>query len=163
MTAINSKFKTSRQITGLAPTNNHSIRSVKWDERYQRVVNVNKITRMIGDCGRNFFKHRDRYAIMHLDYRMRLFWVDDYTEKFIYLHYKYWNRGFSHGGTLKSLVQQFKIYVMTGDPLPSHIFGPWPGWYCRGDPWGYGESMKEIREFAQSLGMLEPETTTDKS
>lgn len=126
----------------------------RFEERMDRINKVNELTKLIGDLGRRFFFHKGTYAQMVIDERGRLYWQDQYTNKRIYLHYRYWKRGFTNGGTLRHLVNMFKRYVMTGELLPQ-LFGPWPEEFCNGDLWGYGkENMKLIREKAQELGLL---------
>lgn len=130
----------------------------KQSERLERISRVNELTRMIGDLGRGFFldKETNVYAQMHTDSRSRLYWRDHHTQKSIYLHYRYWKKGFTGGGTLRHLVNMFKEYVMTGELLPSAVFGPWPETFCNGDLWGYGkENMRTIRELAGELGMID--------
>lgn len=121
----------------------------------QRVAKVNQIIRVIGDCGRHFFKSKNRYAYMEVDQRGRVWFVDDYTRHRIYTHYKGAWHNFSHGGTLRSLVIHFKDYIMFGCPLPVHVFGPYPAHLCNGDLWGYGDSMIEVRKAAAELGLIE--------
>lgn len=122
--------------------------------KHDRVQNVNQLIKVIGDGGRNFFKHKDRYASMEIDCRGKIWWVDDYTEKRIYTHYEFgrW-RGFSHGGTLRDLVRALRNYVTKGEPVPTFHFGPWPEHFCNGDLWGYGDYMDRVRDSACNLGI----------
>ncbi len=124
------------------------------EEKTKRLKNVNKLVKVIGHNGRHFFwsEKNSRFAKMILK-NHRLYWVDEHTGKHVYLHYKYWNRGFSNGGTLRQLVNYLKNYVMTGEKIPKQFLGPWPSWYCDGDPWGYGKKMIKIRKKATELGM----------
>lgn len=124
------------------------------NERLARVDKVNDLVHIIADRGHRFFynEKKNAYARMYMDVRGRLWWQDDYTDKLIYLHYKYWKRGFSHGGTMRQVVNMLKRYVLTGVPLPPHIFGPWSETLCNGDLWGYGkDNMEIIREEAAKL------------
>lgn len=111
--------------------------------KQRRIIRVNSLIRIIGDSGRHFFRHKDQYARMELDDNGRLWWVDDYTQKKIYLHYPNWRKGFSHGGTMRDLVNRMKEFVMHGHSITG--VGPWPQWICDGDLWGYGESMEIVR------------------
>jgi hypothetical protein len=124
-------------------------------ERQERVDKVNELVRVIGNCGRRFFysTENDRYAAIEIDKHGRVWWVDDYSGKRIYTHYRYWKRGFSHGGTLHNLVNAFRDYVSKGKPVSSSAFGPWPDWLCDGDLWGYGDDMQQIRDTAIRLGI----------
>lgn len=127
-------------------------------QRLERLERVNELIVFIGRLGRRFFysKSKRRYAQMYMNDSGRLFWLDDYTGKLIYLHYKYWGKAseFSHGGTMRHLINMLKRYVMTGELLPQ-VLGPWPEEFCNGDLWGYGkENMELIRKKAQELGLL---------
>lgn len=122
--------------------------------KQQRIENVNAMIKVIGDCGRGFFKHNGQYASIECDWRGRVWWNDDYTEKRIYLHYRHWNRGFSHGGTLRTLVNHFRDYVTKGTKVPASSFGPFPQYLCDGDLWGYGKDMETVREAARQLFII---------
>jgi hypothetical protein len=125
--------------------------------RVERVNAVNKMIKAIADCGRRFFyyKDKDRYAQIEMDSRGRIWWIDDYTNERIYTHYKYDWQGFSHGGTMRGLVEAFRDHITKGTPVPSRAFGPWPEWYCGGDLWGYGDDIKKVRDAALKLGIIE--------
>jgi hypothetical protein len=122
--------------------------------KQERLKKVNELVKVIGSCGRRFFYYppKDRYAALEIDGRGRIWWVDDYTQKRIYTHYRYDWRGFSHGGTMRSLVICFRDFITKGKCV-RNAFGPWPDWYCDGDLWGYGEAMKTVRAEAQRLGI----------
>jgi hypothetical protein len=121
-----------------------------------RVNAVNQLIAVIGSHGRRFFwsNERQRMASIEVDARGKVWWVDDYTGKRIYTHYHYQWRGFSHGGTLKTLVEHFRDYITHGTLLPAHSFGPWPEHYCNGNLWGYGDSMQAVRDKAAELGIV---------
>lgn len=119
-----------------------------------RLVLVNEAVKVIGSHGRRFFysKIYDRYALMEIDARGRLWWIDEYTDQRIYTHYNGRWCQFSNGGTLHGLVIHFKNFVQTGEPMP-RVFGPWPQWYCDGDLWGYGDDMQKVRDGLAAIGL----------
>jgi hypothetical protein len=123
------------------------------DQKRNRAVIINDFIRTIGSCGRRSFysKKHNRFAKIEIDERGRAWWVDEYAEERIYLHYQYWGAGFTHGGTLRSLVNSFRDYTVKGFPVPASHFGPWPERVCNGDLWGYGEDMQIVRDTAKSL------------
>lgn len=109
----------------------------------------------IGDCGRNFFKGSNGRARFEVDMRGRVWFVDDYSQQWIYTHHTRddW-RGFSHGGTLRDLVIKLRDFIATGSTIaPGHL-GPWPDWICSGDLWGYGDDMVKVRRAALELGIV---------
>jgi len=106
----------------------------------ERIKRVNTFIRVIADTGRRFFYSRkfDRYGHFFLGHDGHLRWRDEYTHKAIYLSgLENWDRGFSNGGTLKSLIQLLAKFIRTGEPLPQ--------WCFRLDgPWGYGDDMQIV-------------------
>ncbi|WP_263147774.1 hypothetical protein [Pseudomonas sp. RIT-PI-AD] len=118
----------------------------------QRAEHVNQAIRIIANHGNRFFfndKHQ-RYARVEVDDRGRVWFVDDYSNKRIYTHPTTWGgrwKGFSHGGTLRSLVELFRDYIRTGVPLT-------PSWLGL-NRWGGGEYdqpvMDAVRQQAGAL------------
>ncbi|MCA7945606.1 hypothetical protein [Burkholderia vietnamiensis] len=121
--------------------------------KQERVEHANALIRAIAAHGRRFFysKTNDRYARLELDGRGRVWFIDDYREARIYTHKAgCWNRmGFSHGGTLKSLVERMRDYVMNGWQLPRGAIAP--------SYWGYSiETAAATRGAAFELPIMAP-------
>ena len=76
-----------------------------------------------------------------------------YTGKRVFTHETVWGgrwRGFSHGGTLRSLVEAFRDYICTGKQLHPGYLGPER--FDDSNIWGYDEAgMKAVREQAGAL------------
>jgi len=123
--------------------------------KQQRIETANKMLDAIASTGRKFFRHNGEVCRLELGKRDRIFFVDSYSRGRIYTHYKGRWKDFTHGGTLKGLVEQLRDYVATGKLLKLRTFGKWPQWVCDGDLWGYGEDMESVREAAASLGIIE--------
>lgn len=125
-----------------------------WLKR-KRCEQVNQAIQIIADNGRRFFYNQaaNRYASMEVDARGKVWFVDDYSGKRIFTHETAWGgrwRGFSHGGTLRNLVEAFRDYIRTGEPLPSGYLGPER--FDDSNIWGYDEAgMKAVREQAGAL------------
>lgn len=123
--------------------------------KQQRVEQVNQVIRIIADHGRRFFYSQsvNRYASMEVDARGKVWLTDDYTGKRIFTHKTVWGgrwRGFSHGGTLRNLVEAFRDYIRTGAPLNPGYLGPER--FDDSNIWGYDEAgMKAVREQAGAL------------
>jgi hypothetical protein len=115
-----------------------------------RAALANAFIEAIASCGRKFFFHNGRASRFEVDARGRVWFIDAYSEHRIYTHYGYRWRGFSEGGTLRSLVEKLRDFIRTGDLRELHL-GPWPKWICDGDLWGYGEDMAKVREAAEPL------------
>jgi len=126
-------------------------------EKQSRLESANQLLNAIASCGRRFFAHHGRVSRFELDAGGRVWFVDAYREARIYTHHAngHW-RGFSEGGTLRSLVIALRDYIQTGKPIPSGYVGPWPEWYSAGDPWGYGEDMAKISQAAMDLHIVLP-------
>lgn len=133
------------------------------DGREQRVEHANELIRMIGSHGRRFFwssKHQ-RFARLELDARGRVWFVDDHTGTRVFTHRTNgrWS-GFTHGGTLRSLVDDMRDYIMLCRPIPHWRIAP----EQMGDPtkdiWGYGlEAAEALRTEAFNLPIIEREPT----
>jgi hypothetical protein len=123
--------------------------------RRERAKAANELLETIAVYGRRFFNYRGRHGIskFEVDDRGRIWFIDGCTGEKIYLHYRYWGKGFSEGGTLRALVDALKVFIQIGHPVPQSHFGPWPEWVCGGDLWGYGSDMGTIRQTAARLGV----------
>lgn len=127
----------------------------KLDLKRQRVEHVNQAIRIIGAHGRRFFFNQvaDRYASMEVDQRGKVWFIDDYSARRIFTHKTNWGgrwRGFSHGGTLRNLVEALRDYIRTGEPLSPGYLGPER--FDDSNIWGYDEAdMKAVREQAGAL------------
>jgi len=121
----------------------------------QRCEQVNQAIRIIADHGRRFFYSQavDRYASMEVDQRGKVWFIDDYTGKRIFTHETVWGgrwRGFTHGGTLRAVVEAFRDYIRTGEPMHPGYLGPER--FNDSNIWGYDEAgMKAVREQAGAL------------
>jgi len=118
----------------------------------ERCELVNQAIRIIAAHGRRFFHHAGEFASMEVDDRGRVWFVDDYSRKRIYTHratYARW-RGFSHGGTLRSLVENFRDYIRTGKPVHPGYLGQERE--SGSNIWGYEpEAMAIVRAEAGAL------------
>lgn len=105
--------------------------------KVERLAHVNDLIKTISDHGRRFFynERNNRVARMLMGPRGHLYFQDDYTGKAIYVAYQGHWRGFSHGGTLKSLVERLAAYVRTGDCLSIDWIGPER--FDQSNIWGY--------------------------
>jgi len=115
--------------------------------KIQRVEKANKLIKIISLYGRRFFWNKNDNAISFFKIKKgRVYFVDHYSKKEIYLHYRYWSKGFSNGGTLRSLIDALKDWIIgkRANP-PLRLLGPWPKSLCNGDLWGYGSEMKKVR------------------
>lgn len=122
-------------------------------DKSQRADVANQMLEAIAGCGRRFFSHSGNTSRFEVDGRGRIWFIDGYKGRRIYTHYKYNWRGFTEGGTLRTLVERLRDFIRDGSKLPATIFGPWPEWVCGGDLWAYGADMAKVREAAQRLGI----------
>lgn len=128
-----------------------------------RVAIANRAIEIIAGYGRKFFSlHGDgrvegpeRISRFELRDNGRLWFIDKYTQKAIYVAYRRgrWS-GFSEGGTLRDLVCAMADWI-TGKrkDFPVNAFGPWPDYVCDGDLWGYGADMVAVREQIRELSI----------
>jgi hypothetical protein len=129
------------------------------NDKQSRLENANKLLVSIASCGRQFFYHKGNVSQFELDSRGRVWFIDGYNGTRVYTHYTLGSwRGFSEGGTLRELVIALRDYIVHGDSI-GHTLGPFAGWYCEGDPWGYGSDMQTIRQCADRLGIARTQQT----
>lgn len=128
-------------------------------EREVRLENTNCLIQTISEHGRHFFRRPADGQISRfvIGDNGRLYYRDKLSAQLLPVsHTKStrWGRYFSEGGTLKALVEALGQHIKTGKSLPLGHLGPWPGWYCKGDPWGYGDDMKKVQASAVALGIV---------
>jgi len=114
----------------------------------ERVTLANQFIETIASHGRKFFAHNGRVSQFVLDENGRTWFVDAYNMNRIYVAYNGRWRGFTEGGTLRSLVQVLYKYIK-GDIFSFNL--EWPAWYSGGDPWGYKDDMDKVREASKKL------------
>ena len=121
----------------------------------QRAEQVNQAIQIIANHGRRFFfsQTANRYASMEVDRRGKVWFIDDYTGKRVFTHETVrggrW-LGFSHGGTLRALVEAFRDYIRTGESMHPGYLGHQR--FNDSNIWGYDEAgMKVVREQAGAL------------
>lgn len=109
-----------------------SERNIKADELVSRMKEINTIIDHISSHGRRFFYSVNSGIVEHFDLdECQLVWVG-------------WNgtikapelNGFTHGGTLRTLVEGFAQYILKGTPIPD--------WQINAhrieNVWGYDEA-----------------------
>ncbi|MCO5338565.1 hypothetical protein [Delftia tsuruhatensis] len=127
----------------------------------QRLGHANALIEVISRHGRRFFHNSESGAIarLELDARGRLWWIDDYRASRVYtgkvMGYPHSWRGFSHGGTLRSLVEALRDYVLSGILLHPERIAPGRIDPNNGDIWGYGfEAAAAVRAEAHALPLF---------
>lgn len=121
----------------------------------ERLKAVNTIIREIANRGRQFFFTESVYAEMILD-KGKVYFIDDYTREKVYAYNTVQNnqRGFSHGGTIWGLVNDFREFIVTGKYTNGN--NGYGGLYCT--HWAYPEEdMQAIRQLAKQVGYLKGE------
>lgn len=133
-------------------------------EKVQRLADANALIKIISDHGRRFFFYRDkdsgkeRVSYFLFDNGGRVRYVDEYSGQIIFPYKTGFGnrwRGFSHGGTLRYLVEALADYIRVGDQLHRESMGPQMSY---GDMWGYGdEAIAAVREAAYKLPIFPAE------
>jgi len=130
--------------------------------KVDRVAEANRVLQIISNHGRRFFFHKERISQFEVDARGMIWFRDSWTDKPVYTHYNGRWKGFSEGGTLRSLVIALRDYIRTGEPISARWFGPWPQHICDGDLWGYGPSMDDVRSGVLSTAAVTALTRSNK-
>ncbi|WP_324622601.1 hypothetical protein [Delftia lacustris] len=131
----------------------------------ERLGHANALIEIISRHGRRFFRNRESGAIarLELDASGRLWWIDEYRGSRVYtgkvMGYPHRWRGFSHGGTLRSLVEALRGYVLRGELLHPEYIAPSRIDPTNGDIWGYGaEAAAAVRAEAHALPLFQRPT-----
>lgn len=133
--------------------------SIKRQQKQERIEKANAVIQVIAKHGRRFFYYDETGAVSYfkLDERGRIWLVDKYSQKPVYVAYSYEWRNFTEGGTLRCLIEALTEFIRSGTQVPSGHFGPWPDWCARGDLWGYGtEAMEAVRVEVMQTGAVKP-------
>ena len=128
--------------------------------REERLNHANDLIRIISDHGRRFFfdKKSQRVAKMQFDARGRIWFVDDHSDKAVYVYRSgfgnSWN-GFTHGGTLRSLVEALRDYIVSGERLSLEYIAP-ERLIAGSNIWGYSaDAAKAVREAVYKLPIIQ--------
>jgi len=127
----------------------------------ERLGHANALIEVISRHGRRFFHNRESGSIarLELDARGRVWLIDDYRGARVYVAYQGRWRGFSHGGTLRSLVEALRDYVLHGTLLHPERIAPGRIDPSNGDIWGYGfEAAAAVRAEAHALPLFQRPT-----
>ncbi|MNR71831.1 hypothetical protein D3C71_25090 [compost metagenome] len=133
----------------------------KREAKMQRLENANALLRVIAAHGRRFFysPQYDRVARLELDPRGVIWFVDHYTDKRVYVSKtgfsgSRWD-GFTSGGTLRSLVEDLRDYISSGQLLHRGVIAPMRLREADGNIWGYDvDSARIVREQAYELPLF---------
>lgn len=118
----------------------------------ERLKAVNEFVKVIANCGREFFKHKDFVAYFEVAPNGKVFFIDSYTKKRVYTHYSGRWKGFTNGGTLKSLCEALRDFIVKEYFLSAEYFQPiYKNRFH--NPWGYGDDILKVREAAIKLGI----------
>lgn len=122
--------------------------SISTKSKRERIEDANYLILQVSIFGRRFFYNdrHNRVARFDLTIDGKLWFRDDYTGRRVYVAYRGRWKHFSHGGTMRALVEALANYIRTGQRISPRYFGPWPEIVCDGDLWGYGtETMAMLR------------------
>lgn len=134
---------------------NGAMKDIPDSVQNERVEHANELIRLIASCGREFFRKGETVAHLEIDKHGKVWFVDDYSRCRIYTHYRYDWRGFSHGGTMRRLIERLRDYITKGEKLTSFIIAPRCSNKDGSNIWGYEPSAAEtLRQAAWQLPMF---------
>lgn len=129
-----------------------NLSSLRLKMRYERVEHVNALIKMIGNHGRRFFFRDGRYAYMDVDITGKVWIMDENSCQRIYTHNERKWKGFMHGGTLRSLVEDFRDYILRGERIHLDVICPERTASEDGNIWGYpDDEAKKLRLACKDL------------
>lgn len=126
-------------------------------KRKARTEHANELINVIAAHGRKFFYCKSTERTAHFSLiKNRVYFNDDYTGKAILVRQTMDWKGFSHGGTLRALVERIAEYIRTGKKIDISWIGPERS-FTKGNIWGYTEAdMQATREAAITLAIIQP-------
>jgi hypothetical protein len=148
--------------------------------KQERVAQANAVIQAISDHGRRFFYSgpgscparveacpEGRVARFEIDTLGRIWFRDDYTWKAIYVAYSGEWKGWSHGGTLRVLVQALRDFIRTGKPINYNFFCTRPAWMAGGEEgtniWGYSrEAYQAVQVAVLATGAVSKPRTEEE-
>jgi len=83
-------------------------------DQVDRMNKINELIRVIADTDRKFFYSDSKGSISKFVEGNKLFFIDKYTDKKIYPYQLSKRKGFSEGGTLWGLINDFREWIITG-------------------------------------------------
>lgn len=124
-------------------------------KKRERIEHANELIKVISNHGRRFFYFAKANRVARIEMVSgHLYFRDDYTDEAVHIHKNFSNRNFSHGGTLRSLVEKMADYIRTGERLSIRWIGPDPG-FTKGNIWGYSEDeIIKTRDAALKLAII---------
>lgn len=129
-------------------------------EKAQRLQHANALLETISKYGRRFFFNEKNNVVAKfaIGGDNHIYFIDDYTLKAVYTAYRGRWRGFSHGGTLRQLVEALSYYIKTGQRLSIDWIGPER--FDQSNIWGYSEDqIAKCRSEALLNPAIKPVTT----
>ncbi|MCL6701125.1 hypothetical protein [Pseudomonas sp. T1.Ur] len=124
--------------------------------RQERLDAANAFIQVIARCGRRFFRNKGagHDAYLSMNARGTIVWLhDDYTSARVNVAKEGEWDGFSHGGTLKSLVGSIGRFVLDDSKMRYGYFQPKMDNGFE-NPWGYGDDILIVRDEGVRLGLI---------
>jgi hypothetical protein len=136
--------------------------------KQERLEHANQLIQVIARHGRRFFfdDTTNTTARLELDQRGKVWFHDHYSKARVYTHPATFGNGwhgFTHGGTMRNLVEAMRDYIQHGRQIP--VF--WLGFQRQSDKsniWGYeDEAMSAVRMEGSALPIIhgKPEEVFD--
>lgn len=93
-------------------------------EKLRRAKVANRFLEIVANHGRRFFYYDGNVSCFYICARGRVWFVDRCSRKHIYTHYEGHWKGFTNGGTLKSLCEALRDYILGRGEFPTNRLGP---------------------------------------
>lgn len=120
--------------------------------KVQRLEAANEFIQAIAGCGRHFLTHDGFTSRLELSKHGRVYFIDYYSKKRIYTHTENRWKGFTSGGTLRSIIECLRNFVMKGTQMRAGYFHADAADNFK-HIWGYGQDILSVKAAAIRLGI----------
>ena len=117
-------------------------------DKAERMMKANEFIKIIATHGRKFFNYKGSISWLLLDSQGRIVFFDSFSKRYVYIYGNGSWKGFTNGGTLRTLIIHLREYIQGKIKTGDELFKVLP---IRLD-WGYPEAdMTIVTEAARRI------------
>ncbi|MDK9789774.1 hypothetical protein [Vibrio sp. D431a] len=126
----------------------------KKDKKKERVEHANALLINFSSVGAKFFLHNGGASQFEVDTHGKIWFLDKCSDRRVYVYREGRWKGFTEGGTLRTLIEALRDYIRTGEKISPRFVVP--AFYSYGDVYGYGvAAIKELMKLSNDNPVFE--------